>query len=78
VVGGLVTRVKRALHGLAHFYMAALASRQARVNRIYGDWIMDQIRINEELRDQVERLARRLADTGPADTTRPHTAQDGR
>jgi hypothetical protein len=69
LAGGLVTKVRAALHSLTLFYVDRLAERQTAVNRLYGDWLLrlvQQHRQQQEtialLQKQVGQLQRQLAE----------------
>ncbi len=61
LAGPVITRVKRALHRLVHFYIRLLSERQAAVNRVFGERILYLVRRGDRQRDQLRSLARRLA-----------------
>lgn len=57
IVGGLLRRLRVALHSLSIFYVNRLASEQAAVNRTYGDWILYLARLCQEQREEISALA---------------------
>jgi hypothetical protein len=67
LLGGILGRIRIALHDLALFYVRRFAAQQAPINRLYGDWIwqlnqrchIQQTQI-QTLRTQVEALQARL------------------
>jgi hypothetical protein len=80
IIGGLIKRLRLALHNLALFYVAQLAKRQRAVNRTYGDWVLRLIQAGQQQQEQIDVLSAqvavlqaRLADSGnmsppPADS----------
>jgi len=54
VVGGIINRLRLALHHLVLFYVGRLIERQAPINRIHGDWIRRLYHANQ---NQQQRIA---------------------
>ena len=69
VVGGLILRVKRALHRLVLFHVRSLSEKQTAINRTYGEWIRYQVGLAERQNEKLLGLNRRIAaieaHTGP-------------
>ncbi len=61
VIGGLVKKLKFALHDLVLFYTRQLAQKQTAVNRTYGEWVMYLIETCERQQIEIELLRARLA-----------------
>ncbi|MCD6344665.1 MAG: hypothetical protein J7M17_03560 [Anaerolineae bacterium] len=49
LIGGLLRRLRIALHNLVLFYLGRLIERQAKVNYTYGDWVL---RLGRQCQDQ--------------------------
>jgi len=60
IIGGLVRRLRVALHSLACFYVYKLAGKQVEVNLAYGDWIVRLIQMYEHQQRQIDVLSTRL------------------
>jgi len=60
VVGGLLQRLRVAMHRLVWFYVDRLAGKQVLVNQAYGDWILRLIQIHEYQQKQIDLLNTRL------------------
>jgi hypothetical protein len=56
IIGGLLKRLRIALHSLTLFYTNRLASKQEEVNRIYGDWILHLSQLLQYQQEQIESL----------------------
>lgn len=56
-VGRLIRSIKIALHHLVLFYVNRLGVQQAQVNRVYGERIMELIRIVQEQQAQIRVMA---------------------
>jgi hypothetical protein len=61
IVGGLIKRMRIALHNLALFYVDRLAGKQVAVNQTYGDWILRLMQMHQHQQEQVELLSARVA-----------------
>jgi hypothetical protein len=61
IVGGLIRRVRIALHSLARFYVVRLAQKQAGINRTYGDWILHLTRLSQRQQAEIDALKVRVA-----------------
>ncbi len=61
VIGGLVKKLKFALHDLVLFYTRQLAQKQTAVNRMYGEWMMYLIETCERQQIEIDLLRARLA-----------------
>jgi hypothetical protein len=61
LIGGLVKKLKFALHDLVLFYTRQLAQKQTAVNRTYGEGMMYLIETCEQQRMEIDLLRARLA-----------------
>jgi hypothetical protein len=61
LVGGLLTRLRDAVHDLPLFYTRRLAKKQAVVNRTYGNWILHLYRLLQYQQNQIQALIGQLA-----------------
>jgi hypothetical protein len=61
IIGGLLTRLRNAVHGLPLFYTQRLAARQAAINETYGRWILHLYRLQQHQEEQIEALLTQLA-----------------
>jgi len=61
IIGGLVQRLRIALHNLALFYVRRLARRQTEINQTYGDWILRLIPMCRYQQKQIDLLGARVA-----------------
>jgi hypothetical protein len=65
LLGGLLTRVRNALHNLPLFYVRRLAEKQAAINGIYGDWLLALNRQNQQQQARIQALSARLGTLSP-------------
>jgi len=56
VVGGLMKRLRVALHNLALFYVDRLARQQAAINQTYGNWILRLVQLCQQQQEQIDLL----------------------
>ncbi len=61
VIGGLLQRLRVALHHLPLFYVQRLADKQAAINRTYGEWILHLTRLYEGQQEEIEALGSQVA-----------------
>lgn len=61
LVGTCLTRFWSALHNLSLFYIRRLASKQAAINDVYGDCLLNVCRLFCQQHDEIEALNRQLA-----------------
>lgn len=61
IIGGLVQRLRIALHNLALFYVRRLARRQTEINQTYSDWILRLIPMCRYQQEQIDLLGARVA-----------------
>jgi len=57
VVGGLINRLRIALHRVAIFYVERLAQRQSKINAVYGSWLEKLVRNAHEQREMLRVLS---------------------
>ncbi|MDQ7029875.1 MAG: hypothetical protein Q9O62_08920 [Ardenticatenia bacterium] len=57
VIGKLVRSIRIALHHLVLFYINRLGSRQARVNRVYGEHILELLKIVLAQQEQIDAMS---------------------
>jgi hypothetical protein len=73
IIGGLIKRLRLALHNLALFYVAQLAKRQRAVNRTYGDWVLRLIQAGQQQQEQIDVLSAQVAVLQARLTERGHS-----
>jgi hypothetical protein len=73
IIGGLIKRLRLALHNLALFYVARLAKRQRAVNRTYGDWVLRLIQAGQQQQEQIDALSAQVAVLQARLTERGHS-----
>jgi hypothetical protein len=61
IIGGLIKRLRLALHNLALFYAARLAKRQRAINRTYGDWVLRLIQAGQQQQEQIDVISAQVA-----------------
>ena len=61
LLGGLIRRVRTALHDLTLFYVRQLAQKQAGINQAYGDRLLQLSRQVEDQQQQIEELMAQVA-----------------
>jgi hypothetical protein len=74
IIGGLIKRLRLALHNLALFYVARLAKRQRAVNRTYGDWVLRLIQAGQQQQEQIDVLSAQVAVLQARLTERGHSS----
>jgi hypothetical protein len=61
IIGGVINRLRIALHDLVLFYVRRLARRQITVNQAYGDSILSLLEIYELQQEKIDALNERVA-----------------
>jgi len=73
IIGGLIKRLRLALHNLALFYVARLSKRQRAVNQTYGDWVLRLIQAGQQQQEQIDVLSAQVAVLQARLTERGHS-----
>lgn len=61
IIGGIIKRLRIALHDLVLFYVRRLAKRQLAVNQTYGDSVLTLLEICELQQEQINTLKMQMA-----------------
>ncbi len=61
LIGGLLTRLRAALHSLSLFYINRLARRQAEVNQVFGEQLLRLMEVNQVQAAEIARLRAEVA-----------------
>ncbi len=61
IIGGLLRRVRTALHDLTLFYLNQLAQKQTAINQVYGDRLLQLSQLISEQQQQIDELHAQLA-----------------